>query len=397
MITKLGVAVVLLTLAIGSTQALPIVTDFAKDPEVDALVSDLCSKEITLLGEASHGDGKTIQLKVALVKHLVNKCGYNAFFIESGIYDFSEFNRKLKTGEPVTPAMIKAAIGKLWTSAEEIEPLISFLFEKAKSGSIVLGGIDDQISSTADYALNQMPMELTNTLPHADDDLCLKSLQRHFRWQYASDSPYSKSVQSKLLTCLASIKQVVNTHDTNQKNIDSQILLLVESLERYVGRGFLESLAFSNARDESMYFNFRSLAGQLPRGRKIIVWCATVHAAKDLTSVETQEKRVPLGAFLHRDYSSKSFALGFSAYSGQYAMVGAKPRDMGIAHNQSIEGVTFSDNDRDVRYLDSAQLDKFGKVMARPINHRFSIASWSAVLDGLFIFREERPPLRFTE
>ena len=70
------------------------------NPDADLVVHELCGKRIALLGESpSHGYGRTLQFKVELVRRLIDECHYNAFFIESGIYDFLNFRKKLKSGQ----------------------------------------------------------------------------------------------------------------------------------------------------------------------------------------------------------------------------------------------------------------------------------------------------------
>ena len=51
--------------------------------------------------------------KIALVRRMIDECHYNAFFIESGIYDFLNIQKKLRSGQEVTESMIAAAIGGL--------------------------------------------------------------------------------------------------------------------------------------------------------------------------------------------------------------------------------------------------------------------------------------------
>src|SRR5712691_11871046 len=63
----------------------------------DLVVHDLCGKRVAFLGEAPmHGFGKTLEFKVEVVRRLVDECHYNAFFIESGAYDFLNIQRVLK-------------------------------------------------------------------------------------------------------------------------------------------------------------------------------------------------------------------------------------------------------------------------------------------------------------
>lgn len=183
---------------------------------MDEVAAALCQKDIALLGEASHGDGETIQFKVELVRRLITKCHYNAFFIESGVYDFIALNRRLLAGEPVGTESLASAIGRIWSSSSEFTPLLSFLLDEAREGRLVLGGIDDQISSTAKYAQSKLPIELAKYLSPPRGPDCLAELGRYVRYEYSQDTPYSQSDQARVLACLREIRTVIgNTGPVN--------------------------------------------------------------------------------------------------------------------------------------------------------------------------------------
>jgi hypothetical protein len=59
----------------------------------------------------------------------------------------------------------------------------------------------------------------------------------------------------------------------------------------------------------------------------------------------------------------------------------------------SLEGQAFDKGGSDTRYLNASQIREFGSIPARPLGPDFKTANWGDVLDGLVIFREERPPL----
>src|SRR3954471_18252478 len=96
----------------------------ARAAETDSVLRDLCGKSVAMLGESPvHGFGRTLEFKARLVRRLVNECQFNAFFIESGIYDFLNIQTRLKSGQEVTEGTVAAAIGGLWAT-QEVQPLI---------------------------------------------------------------------------------------------------------------------------------------------------------------------------------------------------------------------------------------------------------------------------------
>ena len=141
-----------------------------------------------------------------------------------------------------------------------------------------------------------------------------------------------------------------------------------------------------------MYLNFRWLISRLPAHSKVIVWGATTHVAKDLGGVPGLERYVSMGSFIHREFKSESFVLGFSAYLGGYGMARQPVRQLVVAPSSSLEGQAFAKSDADTRYLTLSQIRRLGRVGARPLGPEFQTAKWGDVLDGLLIFREEHPP-----
>lgn len=365
--------------------------------EIDAVVHDLCGKRVALLGESPlHGLGRTLEFKATLVRRLVDECHYNAFFIESGIYDFLNIQKTLKSGRQLAQPMLTAAIGGIW-AVREVEPMIPFLMEKANAGTLFLGGLDDQLQRGT-YAQLQMPADLVQYLRGDVKQDCLHTLERHTLWQYTSDSPYSPKDKALILGCLDQIQAAASTARSADTTYD---LAMLRSLRRILAGDFAPDIPGAdpkiqgfNDRDRSMYQNFQWLMSRLPADSKVIVWTATVHAAKDLSGVAGEEAIVPLGSYIHRAFNARAFALGFSAYSGTYIAFPARQtvRQWSVAPDTSVEGQAFAGHASDTRYFNSTQLREFGSIAARPLYSDFKTARWYEVLDGLVVFREERPP-----
>ena len=110
----------------------------------------LCKKQIVVLGELpSHGEARAFQAKARIVQRLVEDCGFDAVLFESPIYDFLEFQRAAAAGS-ATPAQLDRSIGRFWLTRELAE-WRQWLFQRARN-ALVLGGLDDQVSVTSDYA-----------------------------------------------------------------------------------------------------------------------------------------------------------------------------------------------------------------------------------------------------
>ena len=370
-----------------------------EDKEIEPVVRALCGKRVALLGETPvHGFGETLKFKVEVVHRLVDECHYNALFWESGIYDYVNIEKKLKSGHDVTGAMISAAIGGLWAN-REVQPLVPFLRERVMAGRLTLGGLDDQIGAHS-YASREMSSDLVESLRGDERSRCFAVLQRHLRWQYTDDSPYGPSDKTKLLGCLDEIEHRLSQPGESKKSWPEEDKAMVESLKRNLARDFTEDdwakndqkVKWANDRDRSMYLNFEWLYSRLPRNSKVIVWAATVHVAKDLSSVSGFDGRVPFGSYIKRDFGDRVFSLGFSAYSGEYEFIHPPVKELSAAPISALEGQVFAERDSDTIYLSRKQLRKCGTVAARLLGTDFNTARWDQVVDGLIVFRKERAP-----
>jgi erythromycin esterase-like protein len=392
----------ILGMCLGASFALGATPDASKAPlpsDADRILHELCGKSVALLGESPlHGFGRTLEFKVALIPRLIDECHYNAFFIESGTYDFLNVQKRLKSRQEVAEPMIAAAIGGLW-AAQEMQPLIPFLLDRAKAGRVVLGGLDDQLQSGT-YAQREMPSDLVEYLQGDEKARCLAILQRHTLWQYNDDSPYSPKDKALILGCVDSIETSLTKAPSSEAPFRDYYAAMVESLKRPfawdfrqdVPKGVDEDILDRNDRDRWMYLNFQWLLSRLPAHSKVIVWAANTHVAKNLSSVPGEENLVPFGSYIRRDFKSRAFALGFSEYSGSYAMTGQPVRPLSAAPSDSLEAQAFAGRASDTAYLSLKELRKFGSIPARALGSSFKTARWSEVLDGIVIFREEHAP-----
>jgi erythromycin esterase-like protein len=394
------VVLLLIFLGAAAPRACGQVTNPAKElADIGPVVHALCGKRVALLGEpAMHGFGKTLEFKVELVRRLIEDCHYDVLLVESGMYDYINLDKKLKSGQDVTEAMISAAIGGLWAN-KEVQTLIPFLREKVKAGRLTLGGLDDQIARGT-YAQHEMSSDLVQHLDGDERSRCLGILTKHMLWQYTDDAPYSPSDKAKIVGCLEEIESRISPPGGDKRPWAEEDRAMIASLKRSLARNFVEEdftksdqeVKWWNDRDHSMYLNFQWLLSRLARNSKVIVWAATVHVAKQLTGVDGFAGKVPLGHYIRRDFGNRAFALGFSAYSGSYAMVHQPVRQLSTAPNTSLETQAFAHRESETIYLSGNQLRKFGSVAARPLGTDFRTARWDQVFDGLILFREERSP-----
>ncbi|NTX32936.1 erythromycin esterase family protein [Myxococcus sp. CA033] len=373
--------------------------------DADRIVRDLCDKQLALLGEESHhGNGRTIAFKAELTRRLVEECQYDAFFIETGIYDFLHLQALREAGQPVSEDLVATAIGGMWAN-QEMAPLIPFLSERLKAGTLIAGGIDDQINRGT-YAQREMARELIPFLEGPRQAACGEEIERNMSWKYDDAHPYTAEHMKFILGCWTELGAVLSRPGVAVTPRARGQLQMVRSLERNYTRqvaamsrapdasGGTWSWSDFDDRSRSMFMNLEWHLAQSARPRKAIVWLATVHAAKDLKGLDADTRHgTSFGSYVQEKFGARAFVLGFSARSGSYS-IGSTPRTNSLApaRDDSLEGWAFSGHTGDTRYLDGSQLRDFGPRVARPLNYAWMTAPWATVMDGLLIFREEAPP-----
>ncbi|WP_244238140.1 erythromycin esterase family protein [Corallococcus terminator] len=373
--------------------------------DADRIVRDLCDKRLALLGEESHhGSARTLTFKVELTRRLVEECQFDTFFIETGTYDFLHIQALLKEGQTVSEDRVASAIGPMWAN-QEMTPLIPFLAERINAGTLVAGGIDDQINRGT-YAQREMTRELIPFLEGPRQAECAAVIERNMSWQYDEAHPYTPEVPKFILGCWKDLESVLSRPGAAATPSAQGQLQMARNLVRFVTREVTEQSRASaqpsgtldwfghNDRDRSMFMNLEWLLSQSPTSRKAIVWLATVHAARDLTVLDTDDRhRIPVGAYVHEKFGAQAFVLGFSAGSGSHSLGGSgRTYALEPARADSLEGEALSGHTSDTRYLDGSQLRALGPRVARPLSYSWTTAPWAMVMDGLLIFREETLP-----
>ncbi|MBX3713555.1 MAG: erythromycin esterase family protein [Lysobacter sp.] len=351
--------------------------------ELDRLVRDVCRRDVVLLGEdANHGGGRTLEIKIELVKRLVERCGFGGIVFESSIYASLELERRLAQGV-ATGGDIVDATGQLWFRAREAQPLPAFLLQAARDGRLRIGGMDIQpVARPGRYTGSRLAMELSAVLDASRRGACEAEIQRHNRHDYDDAHPLDDAAQARLHDCIDAIRAATQATGT-----DSALARMADAYGRYLDMAMTGD---GDVRERAMFDHLMWYRDRWPPGTKIVVWCATVHGAKALHGVAPSMR--PMGADVHARFGRRSAVIGFTALSGAFGHGGANPplrlRD---APPEALEPRMLAEG-ADVRYLDAKRLAKLGIVAARPINYRtVHAADWSRILDGLVVLREERP------
>ncbi|MGH9736572.1 MAG: erythromycin esterase family protein [Candidatus Acidiferrales bacterium] len=357
-----------------------------------AVTHALCHRQIVMLGEsATHGDGHTEAFKVALVERLVNECGFDSVIFEASHYEFIDIARRFRTGQAVSVDQVSSAVGGLWKFDREFQPLVPFLLAKAEAGQISLGGMDDQLGELGqNYANVKMVTELTGFLPQQQRQGCSLALHHRIYSDYTDAAPYSKSDRSQITACLSDIQLALASDRKTDPVGREEQQEMVSAIQRCISRDFDSDAEQIVGRDKSMFQNFEWLRRQYPR-RKIIVWAATVHIAKRGDPAWADHTGRNFGLYVHHEYGTRAFSLGFSALNGSYRQ-GRDVHELPAAPRNSLEPRALQGSGSDAVYVGPAELAKMGTVPGAIYWHSYQTLPWANLLDGVVVFREEYPP-----
>ncbi len=355
---------------------------------IGELVASVCDKQVVLLGEdLHHGSGKTVAMKGEIVRRLITDCGFSAIFFESEIYDFLAFNRAIAAGSG-TQAQLANSMGGLWSTTQEIEPTLSFLFPLAEKKRLTIAGLDPQIGgATQVFSRTGLAGELAQVLHGDRRQVCESAISALTNWRYDEASPYDDAAKTRLRDCAGDIQTAIAERAKAGVAMDPVQSVMANNFAKYLE---MTDENIFNLRDRQMFENFQWQLNRLPKGAKVLVWCASVHAAKTLDPMMAGQ--IPLGHYVHLNFGDRAAAIGFTALSGRYGHRGKAPIQLVQAAPDSLEALTLADASTDATFLDAKAMNALGAISARAINYdQPKTAQWSQYLDGIFVMREEQP------
>jgi erythromycin esterase-like protein len=348
---------------------------------VDGVVNAVCQKQIVLLGELpTHGEAHTFDAKSKITDRLIAQCGFSAILFEAPIYDFIGLERAVET-RTATPEQLDNAIGRFWWT-RELTPWRRALFEAATrpkvKNSVVVGGLDDQVSITSHYAEASLPRLIAAASSESTATECRQTVSRNVGWTYDAKNPFDEREQLRLQQCARNAADAAAAN----RSLDAADRVMLESFARYADR---QRLGVTSGRDESMYRNLVWYLERLPANSRVVIWTATVHAARQRGSLS----EVPLGARVVERWGDRVGTVGFTAYAGYTSRAGRPASPISVAPPESLEATATSESAWAL--LDSEKLRAIGRVSSRLLG-KFVSETWSDYFDAVVVIRQEVAP-----
>ena len=363
-----------------------------------SLKQHIGDRRIVILGEPTHGDGTAFRAKSRLVKFLHQEMNFDVLAFESGLYDL-----RLATERASSPnEYLQAATNNLsrpWAQSKQVRPVLRYYAETQPTDSpLHLAGIDGALRPPSDSVFVAR----------------LKShLQSHNQWaQVAEETNFEQTLRTQLTNPLAlardtagyrrfitRVDRLIQPLEDGSAQ-DEFWALMLENVKAQVQTGFQRSY---EPRNRQMAHNLVWLAEEAYPEKKLIVWVASSHGIRNLSSIErinaerSYEGQTSMGDVLAKAFDGGIYTLGVTAHGGEYGAFywdDQDPKSIGEPSAGSLEALmgSFSHEQAILDFTDVPSTHWLSKPqVARPLGYEEMRADWTEVMDGLLFIRTMHP------
>jgi len=364
-----------------------------------ALKDIIGDAEIVLLGEQSHGDGTVFKTKGQLIRFLHDQMNFDVLVFESSLYLAEKsFQNSLVSNNPIRD--LRGSTYPHWSWTNEVQPLIQYINTSAKSENpLIVSGMDYQEISKIDR--NDFPVELYLTLKKLNIGFIDQNEQNDYFTFYSYLAAYlnnlPKDIQETDLIALSNkfiktsqrfLSQLENQSSTDIDLLKQVLKNKVAVTPVLISRKYTDNNFSMNTRDSIMADNIIWLKEKRYPGKKIIVWAASRHIARNYHTAPEKST----GDYLFEKYKGKIYSIAFMTNYGNWGTIGMK-KDKVIppAKENTLENL-FSKTGKQNFFLNIRNLNKSSWLLteqvARPFGYMEESKVWPHYFDGI-IFNNE--------
>ncbi|ANI88746.1 hypothetical protein A9P82_05270 [Arachidicoccus ginsenosidimutans] len=276
--------------------------------QLQSLVNEMGNHQIVGLGEGTHGTKEFNDLRIDIVKELVEKKGFRIICFENAFGDSYYFNRFINSKENIKIGMKKYLIS-LWQT-KEIEMLFKWIrkFNQEHSNKIMFTGMDfNYMENTAKIIKNELLHSNNQTLLNLSDTLIACTHYYDSIWTVQNDTTLNINYD-------AVFAKMRKGYSVSQK-IDS--LVKAENID--VNDTFKTAVLnckFWIVGEENRDKGMAEMAVNIAKNNKMIVWAHAIHLA--LKSAFQDNSVGGCGGYIKQQIPDY-FVLGTGTANGTYS------------------------------------------------------------------------------
>ncbi|HEU4497237.1 MAG TPA: erythromycin esterase family protein [Flavobacterium sp.] len=364
-------------------------------------------KTVVMLGEPSHFDGAIFKAKIDLIKWLHENLGFDVILFESGFYDVNLGYKNSKNDSALQKEMSKVLL-EFWKDSKELMELFKYVDKfKSTKNPIEIDGFDSQITSSYslsiaddfDLALNEKKSIITKHKYYNR----FKNNLKDFLTLEKEGAGFKQTAKDSLSIFLEFIANDLESSETKNglrlaqtaRSIESQIM--TSSSIPYVMKQGIEFIAnYNNIRDRQMAENIKWLIKNNYQGKKVIIWAANTHIARNLVDLKSSDDKAiysgytTMGDYLKKSFGEQLYALGFTASEGTIYGENNKPVELKVDKNSLEFSLSKTSSDYGIlkpnQSLSGMSLYTFGYSPVKTQNKQ--------LFDGIFYVRKMYLPIK---
>jgi erythromycin esterase len=368
--------------------------------DLQPLKAAIGNSRVVMLGEATHGDAPHFLAKARLIAFLHQEMGFDVLAWESGLWDVGQVWRQVQAGAPVLPASRRGIFG-IWMGAEEVLPTMDYVASTLGTARpLELAGFDMQFTGNlADDSMHILTERFAVRIGSAVVNDPEWPAARETLRQAASGLHYTtkpdEAEKARLLRLLAALRADAAARPPADREalFWTQVLESTAAYAQAVWALPVGQYGMGTPRDVQMGRNLVWLANVWYPGRKIIVWAANVHIARNVVDLRTiSDLPYPtgtnplMGGETYRVLGADMYSIGFTAGIGSWGRWGLPSTLLAAPMDGSLEAYLRQAGMQNA-FVDlrapAAGGEWLKSMWARPFGYMYLRGDWTRVLDGM--------------